>query len=117
MKDTAIIQDIENNLLKELKESILLLVKEKYDMQSKQIEKEVEIFLKASKERLIRWTTLLAQKQLTKEEYTLLLTAQKDQFVIESLYQAGISRISLGHLKNNIIRLIADTAIKFLIRI
>ena len=115
MEESAVVRDIDKNLIKELKEAILSLVKEKYDMQSKNIEKDVEIFLKDSKDRLLRWTQLLANKQLTKEEYALLLTAQKDQFVIETLYQAGISKISLGHLKNSIVDIIINTALRFLI--
>ncbi|UZO82410.1 hypothetical protein NBT05_08030 [Aquimarina sp. ERC-38] len=114
MKENAINQDINDNLLEELKSSILTLVKDKYDMDSKKIKNEVEEFLQSSKDRLIRWTVLLAEKSITPEEYALLLTAQKDEFVIQSLYQAGISRISLGHLKNKIIDVIIDTVIRFL---
>ena len=104
-----------NEILESAKNSILDLVKEKYNQRTSEIEKDVDEFLKESKDKIARWTGLLEQEQLSKEEFELLLYAQKDLFVIKSLYQAGISKISLGHLKNNIAKIIVSTVIKLIL--
>lgn len=104
-----------HTILKDVKKSILDLVKAKYDKRTSEIENEVDAFLEESKDKIARWTGLLAQGQLSKEEFELLVHAQKDLFVITSLYQAGISKISLGHLKNNIVSIIVNTVMKLVL--
>lgn len=100
-----------DDLIKELKESIVDLVNEKYGKKSKEIEKEIALFLKETEESLFRWTLLLADKKITEKEFELLLSAQKDVFVISQLHQLGVSKISLGHFKNKILNLIINRVI------
>lgn len=97
-----------DDLIKDLKESIVDLVKEKYGKKSKEIEKEIVSFLKETEESLFRWILLLEQKKITEKEFELLVSAQKDVFVMNQLHQMGVSKISLGHFKNKILSLIIN---------
>lgn len=97
-----------DDLIKDIQESIVALVNEKYSKKSKEIEKEIAAFLKETEESLFRWTLLLQEKKITEKEFELLLSAQKDVFIINQLYQLGVSKISLGHFKNKILNLIIN---------
>jgi len=96
------------DLIENLKESIVDLVNEKYGEKSKEIEKEIAAFLKETEDNLLRWTLLLQEKKITQKEFELLVSAQKDVFVINQLHQLGVSKISLGHFKNKILNLIIN---------
>ncbi|MFD0962957.1 hypothetical protein [Pseudofulvibacter geojedonensis] len=96
-------------LLKELKTNLLDALGEKYQDFSKAAKKDIEAFLKESKVKLKRWAILLAEEKINQEEFEWLVKSQKDLLVLQGLYQAGISKIALGHLKNKIIKIVIDT--------
>jgi len=95
-------------VFKELKSDILGLVKEKFGEEGNNIKDDVSKFLDGSKEKLERWTGMLARGVITLEEYKLLMKSQKDLVIMTALHKAGISNIRLGHFKNAVIKLIAD---------
>lgn len=101
------------DLLKELKGNLLSLMGAKFDDLKDESKKDVQDFLKTSKEKLERWTTLLAEGNLTLDDYKWLVESQKDLVVLEGLYAAGVSKIKLGHLKNSILDTVINTAIGF----
>ena len=90
-------------LLKQIKDELLKVLGESYADYKTESKKDVEAFLEASKEKLERWTKLLANTELTVKDYEWLLKSQKDILVLKALYQAGITKQRLGHLKNKII--------------
>ena len=96
-----IFKDLKNNLLNALGES--------YNAYKGDAKKDIEAFLKESKEKLKRWTILLADGKLNQEEFTWLVKSQKDLLVLKALYQTGVSKIALGHLKNKILKVIINT--------
>lgn len=98
-------------LLKQLKAELLKVLGDKFEDYKSESKKDVEAFLKASKQKLERWTKLLASKDLTVKDYEWLLKSQKDILVLNALYQVGVSKIKLGHLKNKIIKTIVDTVV------
>jgi len=102
-------------LLKEMRDNLLLLVREQYTDFSKAGEDAVTQFLEDSKEKLRKWTFLLAEGLITPAEYEWLLKSQKDLFLMHTLYQAGVSKIRLGIFKNKVINTITDVAIKALL--
>ncbi len=95
-------------ILKELKASLLQLFGEKWEDLKGESKKDVEQFLKDSKEKLKRWTVLLANGDITLDDYEWLVKSQKDLLLMKALHRAGVSKISLGHFKNKIIRVIID---------
>lgn len=102
------------NYIQELQEEIISLISMKYGDLGLDINKDVKVFLDQSKEKLIRWTLLLENKQISKDEFALLIYSQKDLFVMDVLYKSGISKIALSHLKNTIIALVIKKAAEVL---
>lgn len=102
--------DIEE-LLKLLKDELLKVLGESYGDFKKETKADVEAFLTLSKVKLERWTVLLANGELTVDDYEWLLKSQKDLLVLNALYQAGVSKLRLGHLKNKIIKTIVNIVI------
>lgn len=100
-----------NNILKEIKGNLLNLVGGKFEDLKAESKKDVQDFLNASKEKLERWTLLLAEGHISPEEYKWLVESQKDLVVLKGLYAAGASKIALGHLKNSILDTVVNTAI------
>ena len=104
-----------NDFIEDLRKELVLLINSKYKKESKTIKNDIDQFLENSKEKLIRWTEFLTTGQLTPEEYSLLISSQKDLFVMKALHKTGISNISLGHFKNRVIELIISKALALLI--
>lgn len=104
-----------DELLKLLKEELMLVLGESYGDYKEETKTDVEAFLTLSKVKLERWTNLLQAGDLTVEDYQWLLTSQKDLLILNALYQAGVSKLRLGHLKNKIIKTIVNTVITVVI--
>lgn len=98
-------------LLKQIKDELLKVLGESYADYKTESKKDVEAFLEASREKLERWTKLLANTELTVKDYEWLLKSQKDILVLKALYQAGITKQRLGHLKNKIIDTIVNVVV------
>lgn len=98
-------------LLKQIKDELLKVLGESYADYKTESKKDVEAFLEASKDKLERWTKLLANTELTVKDYEWLLKSQKDILVLKALYQAGITKQRLGHLKNKIIDTIVNVVV------
>ena len=102
-------------ILKELKNSLLKLFGEKYEDLKTESKKDVDQFLKDSKEKLERWTLLLANQDITPDDYQWLVKSQKDLLLMKALNKAGVSKISLGHFKNKVVKTIVNVVIAALI--
>lgn len=96
-------------LLKELRTNLLAALGDKYHSFSSQAKKDIAAFLKESQEKLERWAILYANGSINQEEFEWLVKSQKDLLVLQALYQTGISKIALGHLKNKMIKIVIDT--------
>lgn len=94
-----------------LKTELLELIKQRFNKESQEIKDEAFMFLEGSKEKLRRWTQLLAQGVITKAEFEVLLSSQKDLMIMTALYRAGVSKIRLGHFKNAVVKLILNKAL------
>lgn len=90
-------------ILKELKEEISELTKQKFDQQSTAIIQDVDAYLAHSKKKLKKWGKLFQQGQIDKEELVWLLKSQKEVFLLKSLQNIGVSSIKAGHFKNKIL--------------
>ncbi len=61
------------------------------------------------KDKLSRWTILLAEGKITAEDFELLVSAQKDLVEMTVLQRAGLAAIKIEQFKNSVINLITDT--------
>ncbi|SDL82646.1 hypothetical protein [Kriegella aquimaris] len=102
-------------LFKELKTEISELIKEKFGEESSTVKNEIAEFVDESREKLQRWTLLFASGQISKDELELLLASQKDLFVMQSLYQTGVSKISLGHFKNKVVGVVFTKIVTYVV--
>lgn len=93
-------------LLKELKAALVDLFGEKWSDLKSEAKKDIEQFLKDSEGKLKRWTELLANGDITLEDYEWLVKSQKDLMLMQALHSAGVNKISLGHFKNKVIKTI-----------
>lgn len=96
-----------DKILKELKTTLVTLFNDKYEL-TKESKKDIDAFLKESRDKLERWTILLKEQKLTIEDFEWLVKSQKDLFHLKALQIAGVSKISLGHFKNKIVKTIVD---------
>ncbi|WP_264524823.1 hypothetical protein [Flavobacterium sp. N502536] len=93
-------------LLEELKSKLKVIITESYKDNKFDLEKNLNLFLETSKEKLERWILLFTSGDLTKEELEWLLKSQLNLSAFETLQTAGISKIKLNMIKNNIIKLV-----------
>jgi len=99
---------------KSLKADLLQLIRDRFELESKEIKDEAIAFLEDSKTKLKRWTALLAQGAITQSEFEVLVSSLKDLMVMTALYRAGVSKIKLGHFKNAVVKLILNRAFVFI---
>ena len=73
-------------------------------------EKDGSAFLDRTKEDLRRWTKLLAQGDLSQDDFEWLVAGKKDLAEMEALKQAGLALVRLERFQNALISLVVDTA-------
>lgn len=95
-------------VLKELKSSLVDLFGEKWSDLKGESKKDIDQFLNDSKDKLKRWTELLANGDIDLDDYEWLVKSQKDLMLMQALHSAGVNKISLGHFKNNVIKTIIN---------
>lgn len=100
-------------LLKELKEEIIKLIKDKFDEENEAIRKEISQFLKDSESKLERWSQLLKNQEITPSEFEILLQSQKETLQMKSLHKAGITAIKISHFKNAVLKLVLNKVLLF----
>jgi hypothetical protein len=99
-------------LLKELKSNVFTLIGNKYKEFKPELQKDLSNYLEASKAKLERWALLLADASIDQDEFLWLLKSQQNLLELKALQTAGLSKIKLNNLKNNIIATIFDTVVK-----
>ena len=71
---------------------------------------DTKAFLDASKEDLKRWTKLLAQGELSQDDFKWLVLGRKDVAELHALKQAGLALVGIDRFKNALLDLVIDTA-------
>jgi hypothetical protein len=102
-------------LIEDLKKQLRILITKSYKDRKSELEKDLNLFLETSKEKLERWVTLYASAALTEEEFEWLLKSQLDLLVLKALQNTGISKIRLNAIKNNIIKMILKVILEFVL--
>lgn len=104
-----------DKLLEELKSKLKAFISESYKDFKPELEKDLNSFLETSKEKLERWMLLFSSGNLTEDELEWLLKSQLNLLTLQALQAAGISKIKLNAIKNNIIKMIFKIIIKMII--
>lgn len=104
-----------DQLIEDLKNKLKIIITESYKDNKSELEKDLNAFLENSKEKLERWILLFASGDLTEEELQWLLKSQLNLMTLQGLQTAGISKIKLNSIKNNIIKMIFKVIIDLII--
>ncbi len=99
-----------NDFWKNLKSGLEELAKKNWKEFSEAAEKDGKAFLDKTKEDLKRWTKLLAQGDLSKDDFEWLIAGKKDLAEMEALKQAGLALVRVERFQNALISLVIDTA-------
>ncbi len=96
-------------LFTELKKNVLVLAKASFKSFEKEAEQDAENLLNSMKDKLERWTGLLAAGTLTLDDFELLVMAQKDLVEMKALQKAGLAAIKAEQFRDSLVNLITDT--------
>ena len=67
-------------------------------------------FLEESKDRLLKWTKMLSEGKLDKEDFAFLIKGQKDLAKMNALTQAGMAAIRIDRIRVAVIDLVIKAA-------
>ena len=104
-----------DKIVQELKSKLKIILTDNYKEIIPELEKDLNAFLETSKTKLERWLILFSSGDLTEEELEWLLKSQLDLVSLQALQTAGISKIKLNTIKNNIIKIIFNLIICMII--
>lgn len=101
-------------LFAHLKDEVVTLAEISLKRFGKEAKNDALLLLEGMKEKLARWTLLLANGDLTTEDFEWLINSQKDLVEMEALKQVGLAAIRVDQFKNSVINMIVDTVFSFI---
>ncbi|MBC7358833.1 MAG: hypothetical protein H5U10_09890 [Desulfacinum sp.] len=101
--------------LETLKDGLARMVREHWADLGEQALKSGDRFLQDVEDDLRRWTALLVEGRLTKEEFRFLVESKKDLLELAALKEAGLSAIRLEQFRNGVVNLAVSTAVDVLL--
>ena len=102
------------SILSQLESEIVDLAKTTGKNFAKQATADGKQLLSLVETDLVRWTQLLADGQISKAEFELLLKGQKDLIAMSALTQAGLTLAKIDEFKNKVFNLILNTVISLI---
>lgn len=99
-----------DDFIEAVKEGAQELAKDIFDDYQNDAKEDAQAFLDKSKEDLKRWTKLLAQGDLSEQDFSDLVQAKKALAEIHFLRQKGVALTKLERFRTGLINLIIDTA-------
>lgn len=98
-----------NKLFSDLENGVIALAKASFKSYINEAQQDAQNLLNSMKDKLQRWVLLLAQGELTKDDFELLIAAQKDLVQMAALEQAGLAEIKAEQFRDSVVNLIIDT--------
>ena len=89
------------------------LVKNNWKDFQEAAEADGKAFLPETKEDLKRWTRLLSNGDLTREEFEFLVGSKEDLLKLKALKKLGLTKVRIQMFQTAVIGLIIDTAFDF----
>src|SRR5205814_4594733 len=97
------------SVLSELENKVVNLAKTSFKDVANEATADGKQLLSTIKEDLIRWTQELANGEISKGEFEILLIGQKDLIKMSALTQAGLTLARVDEFKTGVFNLIIDT--------
>ncbi|MCY7422236.1 MAG: hypothetical protein LH478_10905 [Chitinophagaceae bacterium] len=101
------------DLFEHLKDQAVTLASISLEQYENEAKKGALLFLNEIKEKLARWTLLLADHQLTTDDFEWLVNSQKQLMEMHALNQAGLTTIRVEQFKNSVLNMVVDTVFSF----
>lgn len=99
-----------NDFWESIKKGLVEVAEKNWKEFREAAEKDGNAFFDKTKEDLRRWTKLLAQGDLSQDDFEWLVASKKDLAEMEALKQAGLALVRLERFQNAVISLVVDTA-------
>jgi hypothetical protein len=96
-----------------VKDEVVALAKDHLEEMQGAAVQDGEAFLERTKDDLKRWTRLLEQGDLTREDVEWLIKAKKDLAKMEALKQAGLAAARVDRFRNALIDRVINTTVRF----
>lgn len=103
-----------NDFLNALKSELTGIAREAGEDIKDELIKDGKAFVEKSREDLERWSRLMAQGDLSREEFEYLLKAKKDLARMEALKQKGLAQARIDKLKNALMGAVVGSAVRTL---
>lgn len=81
-----------------------------HDFQSA-AEHDVRAYLEQARADLERWVAMLAEDQLTRDEFEFLVKGRKDLAEMQALEQAGLALVRVDRFRDQLLDLVVGTAV------
>ncbi|MGV8877493.1 MAG: hypothetical protein ACOH2A_00545 [Sphingobacteriaceae bacterium] len=101
-------------IFNQLKDEAIGQAKTAFKDRTREAENDASELLERMKEKLSRWTVLVADGSLTIDDFKFLVNSQKDLITMHALAQAGETAIAVDNLKNGIIDTIVETGTRLI---
>ena len=97
-----------------LKEDIVTLAEVSLKRFANEAKADALQLVDSMRDKLVRWTALLASGDLTTEDFEWLVNSQKSLAEMHALKEAGLAAIRIDQFKNSVLNLIVDTVFSFI---
>jgi hypothetical protein len=104
-----------NGFLNALKNNLLKMDGDQHKKYSKQLLQDGTEFAKRLEENLKSWSAEYSIHEMTKEEFEELVKSRKDLLGMEALKKTGLPRTELNKIRNSIVEIVTETAVKVLL--
>lgn len=101
-------------ILKQLKDALIGLAEGTLKNYIAEAKSDGQAILDSMKDKLQNWTSLLADRKLTTEDFEWLVYSQKDLVEMTALKEAGLAEIRIDQFKGSVLNLIVDTVFNIL---
>ena len=100
-----------SSILGTLKDEVISLAMSTFKDFKNEAQADALKLVEDMKEKLERWTILLAEGKLTPDDFKFLVLAQKELLEMNALRLLGISKIRLDEFKSKLLKLVIDTVL------
>jgi hypothetical protein len=101
----------------EIKSQIAQLAKITVSKYATEAKKDADEFLESSREKLKKWTLLLAEGAIDTSEFEWLVNSQQGLAQMKLLTQAGLAQIRADQFKNAVLLVIVDVIFDKILRV
>ena len=101
-------------ILEQLKDNLVTLAKSTLTNYVSEAKTDAQNMIDSMKAKLERWTLLLANGDLTVEDFEWLVYSQKDLIEMNALKEAGLAEIRIEQFKGSVINLVIDTVLQLI---